>query len=80
MLLESMGYKRFALDYRMHRQEFEDLYRRDARRQLPLRITENIGDILFSEYVRILKTITNAVMKDGTYRLPGAENNRHGIG
>jgi hypothetical protein len=80
MLLESTGYKRFALDYQMHRQDFEDLYRRDAKRQLPLSITENIGDILSFEYVRILKTITNTVMKDGTYRLSGAENNRHGIG
>lgn len=36
MLLELMGYKRFALDYRMHRQEFEDLYRLLCKKQLEM--------------------------------------------
>jgi hypothetical protein len=36
MLLELMGYKRFALDYRMHRQEFEELYRLLCKKQLEM--------------------------------------------
>jgi hypothetical protein len=36
MLLELMGYKRFALDYRMHRPEFDELYRLLFKKQLEM--------------------------------------------
>jgi len=36
MLLELMGYKRFALDYRMHRKEFDDLYGLLCKKQLEM--------------------------------------------
>lgn len=36
MLYELMGYNRFAIDYRMYRQEFDDLYRVFSKKQLEM--------------------------------------------